>query len=65
MKKKQDKIVEQLTKIVNFTGKKIFDELKNCRSMGISLDDMLDDTDDFDNFMNNIHKFSNDYKGVK
>lgn len=62
LKNKRQDAIKQLNDLVSFTGKKIFEVLKNCRSMGISIDNMLDDTDDYDLFMNNVYKFNNDYK---
>lgn len=57
------KLRNKLNDVVSFTGKKIFDALKRAKEMGIDIGQMLDDTDDYNVFMDNLFKFYNDSKG--
>ena len=52
-----------LTNMVKFTGKNIYDALKGAKEMGIDINQMLEDTDDYNIFMENLFKFYNDFKG--
>lgn len=57
------KLRNKLNDVVSFTGKKIFDALKGAKEMGVDIGQMLDDTDDYNVFMENLFKFYNDFKG--